>query len=72
MKKTKICRGNTYWKGRPMHPFFVVAVVVAICSTGVFFLIRLISAHAFSLFSDGKGLRYLIPNVHAIRAAKLF
>ena len=50
-----------------MHPFFV-AVVVAICSTGVFFLIRLISAHAFSLFSlvsDGKGLRYLIPNVHA-------
>lgn len=32
------------------HPFLVVVVVVAICLYWRFFLIRLISAHAFSLF----------------------
>ena len=39
VKNTKICSGNTYWKGRSMHPFVVVVVVVvAICFHCRFFL----------------------------------
>ena len=52
MKKAKICSGNT------------LLLLLLFVST---FLIRLMSAHAFSLFllvSDGKGLRYLILNMH--------
>ena len=78
MKKTKFCSGNTYWKGRSMHPFVVVVVVVvvvAICFHWRFFLIRLISAHAFSLFLLFRMVTVCATSFQMcmrLRAAKLF